>query len=429
MTAKIKYKFTRALQRWSDFSTDERIITLCVIALFLPYFLVAIPGLFAVFRALLCSNVRRRMTAVSSSGYIYAALPIFVLPAVVFRNWFGLFGGVVLWLMLIFMLYLFSVMRRRFYNNIIDLMLILSMTSMFIAIVSKFVYNYFGVALYHFVFGKHGTMLYSSFDGSGHFFGFLFDSVRTASVFWNPNYYGYMLELFVILALYRFEKRHSPWYLMILFANIGSILLCDCRTAWVALGTALLFYAVHYKHNVKWVVVTMLITVSVVIIILLVPMFSGRLASNLINYDVDKRSKIWSDAIHWIKHQPVFGYGMDAYHKICYDTHEPRIRWHAHNIILNVLLDFGVAGLAYFSAMIGRIIKVLNKPQFCVVFSQIRSLIMVAGLATLIHGVTDVPVLGVQSALGLIFIVSGCSVERNERVCKQLSNFCEIYEK
>ena len=218
MTAKIKYKFTRALQRWSDFSTDERIITLCVIALFLPYFLVAIPGLFAVFRALLCSNVRRRMTAVSSSGYIYAALPIFVFPAVVFRNWFGLFGGVVLWLMLIFMLYLFSVMRRRFYNNIIDLMLILSMTSMFIAIVSKFVYNYFGVALYHFVFGKHGTMLYSSFDGSGHFFGFLFDSVRTASVFWNPNYYGYMLELFVILALYRFEKRHSPWYLMILFA-------------------------------------------------------------------------------------------------------------------------------------------------------------------------------------------------------------------
>ena len=86
-------------------------------------------------------------------------------------------------------------------------------------------------------------------------------------------------------------------------------------------------------------------------------------------------------------------------------------------------------GLAYFSAMIGRIIKVLNKPQFCVVYSKIRSLIMVAGLATLIHGVTDVPVLGIQSALGLILIVSGCSVERNERVFKQLSNFCEIYEK
>lgn len=393
------------MQRWSEFSTDERIITVCAIGLFLPYYLVAVPGLFAVFRALLCPGVRHRMTAVSSSGYIYASLPIFVFPAVVYRNWFGLMGGVILWLMLVFMLYLFTVMRVRFFNNLIDLMLLLSMVAMAVGVTDIILFRCFGIGV------------------------FMFDANRTASVFWNPNYYGYMLELFVILALYRFEKRHSPYYLVILFANLGSILLCDCRTAWVALGAALLIYAIHYKHNVKWVIITMLITVAVVIIILLVPMFSGRLATNIINYDVDKRSKIWGDAIHWIRHQPVFGYGMDAYREICIRTHAPRIRWHSHNIILNVMLDFGVVGLAYFSLMIGRIIKVLNKPQFCVIYSQIRSLIMVVGLATLIHGVTDVPVLGVQSALALVFVVSGCSVERNERVFKRLSNFCEIYEK
>ena len=428
MIAKIKYKFERALQRWSDFNTDERIITVCVISLFLPYFLVAVPGLFAVFRALLCSDIRRRMTAVSASGYIYASLPIFVFPAVVFRNWFGFFGGFVLWLILIFMLYLFSVMRRRFYNNLIDLMLILSLWAMLAAVISKLLYNYHGIALYHFMFDASGRMLQSTPHDSSALYQAIFFTNRTASVFWNPNYYGYLLELFVILALYRFEKRHSPWYLFILFSNLGSILFCDCRTAWAALGAALLFYVVHYKHNVKWVVVTMLITVAVVIIILLVPMFSGRLASNILNYDVNKRSKIWGDAIHWIRHRPVFGYGMDSYREICLRTNEPRVRWHSHNIILNVLLDFGTVGLAYFSAMIGKIIKVLNKPQFCVVYSQIRSLIMVAGLATLIHGVTDVPILGVQSALALIFIVSGCSVERNERVSRQLINFCEVYE-
>ena len=428
MTAKIKFKFSRALQRWSEFSTDERIITACVIALFLPYFLVAVPGLFAVFRALFSSEVRHRMTSVSSSVYIYASLPIFLFPALAFQNWFGLFGGVVLWLILVFMLYLFTVMKVRFYNNIIDLMLILSLVAVLAAFVSKLIFNCFGIAFYHFMFDANGRLLDSTYAGSSVIYGFLFDSNRTASVFWNPNYYGYMIELFVILALYRFEKRHSPWYLVILFANLGGILLCDCRTAWAALGVALLFYVVHYKHNVKWVIVTMLLTVIVVIIILLVPMFSGRLASNIINYDVDKRSKIWSDAIHWIRHQPVFGYGMNAYYKICVDSHF-KLRWHSHNIILNIMLDFGVVGLAYFSCMIGRIIKVLNKPQFCVIYRQIRSLIMVAGLATLIHGVTDVPILSVQTALGLIFVISGCSVERNERVFKRLSNFCEIYEK
>ena len=404
MTAKIKYNFGRALQRWSDFTTDEKIITVCAIALFLPYFLVAVPSLFAILRALFSSEVRRRMTAVSSSGYIYAAIPLLIFPALLFRNWLGIFGGAVIWLMLVFMLYLFTVMRVRFYNNIIDLMLLLSMAAMAVGVADRLLYWLFDIKIF-IVLG------------------------RTSSVFWNPNFYGYIIELFVLMALYRFEKRHSPWYLVILFANLGSILLCDCRTAWAALGAALLFYAVHYKHNVKWVVVTMLITVSLVILILLVPMFSGRLASNIINYDVDKRSKIWGDAIHWIRQRPVFGYGMDAYREICIRTHAKRVRWHSHNIILNLMLDFGVAGLAYFSAMIGRIIKVLNKPQFCVIYSQIRSLIMVAGLATLIHGVTDVPILGIQTGLALIFIVSGCSVERNERVFKRLNNFCEIYEK
>ena len=404
MTAKIKYKFERALQRWSELNTDERIIAVCAIALFLPYFIGAVPCLFAVFRALLHPGVRNRMTSVSSSGYIYAAFPIFVFPAIVFRNWFGLLGGVIIWLTLVFMLYLFTVMRVRFYNNVLDLMLILSVFAMIIGVVDRLLYAFYGIKIF-IVLG------------------------RTASVFWNPNFYGYMIELFVLMALYRFEKRHSPWYLVILFVNLGGILLCDCRTAWAALGAALLIYAVHYKHNVKWVVITMLITVALVILILLVPMFSGRLATNIINYDVDKRSKIWGDAIHWIKHQPVYGYGMNGYREICIRTHAPRVRWHSHNMILNVMLDFGVVGLAYFSAMIGRIVKVLNKPQFCVIYSQIRSLIMVAGLATLIHGVTDVPILGVQSAVGLIIIVSGCSVERNERVFRRLSNFCEIYEK
>ncbi len=429
MTAKIRYKTGRALQRWSEFSTDERIITVCAISLFLPYYLAAVPGLFAVFRALLLPDVRHRMTAVSASGYIYAALPIFAFPAVVFRNWFGLLGGVILWLMLVFMLYLFTVMRVRFYNNIIDLMLILSMTAIAAAFASKIIYARTGLSLYHFMFDANGALLTSARQSENGIFTFMFDSTRTASVFWNPNYYGYMLELFVILALYRFEKRHSPWYLVILFANLGSILLCDCRTAWAALGVALLFYVAHYKRNVKWVVVTMLITVTVVIIILLVPMFSGRLASNIINYDVDKRSKIWGDAIHWILRRPVFGYGMNGFREICIMTHAKRIRWHSHNIILNTMLDFGVVGLAYFSCMIGKIVSVLNKPQFCVIYSQIRSMIMIAGLATLIHGVTDVPILGVQTALALIFIVSGCSVERNERVFKRLTNFCEIYEK
>ena len=92
------------------------------------------------------------------------------------------------------------------------------------------------------------------------------------------------------------------------------------------------------------------------------------------------------------------------------------------------ILDFGAVGLAYFSCMAGKIVSVINKPAFCVSYGMVRKLIMVSTLATLIHGMTDVPLLGVQTALMMIYVVSGCSVERNERVFKRLINFCEIYE-
>lgn len=395
MIAKIKYKLSRMLARWAELTKDERIIAICVVSLFLPLQLVAVPAFLTVIRALFSKEVRRRMTSVSFSGYVYASVVIFTFPSVIFRNWFGLFGGVVIWLVLIFMLYLFTVMTVRFYNNLIDLTLILSLLAMVYALADKF------------------------------FFG----HDRTAAMFFNANYYGYMIEIFVIMALYRFERRHSTGYLIILFANLGCILLCDCRTAWAALGVALLFYAVHYKRSVKWVVITMFVAVVIMLFILNVPLFSERLTGEVLDNDVGKRSQIWATSIEWIRKQPLFGYGMTSFREICIRTNASKIRWHSHNLILNVILDFGIIGLAYFSCMVGKIISVLNKPQFCVSYGAIRNMIMTVGLATMIHGVTDVPVLGVQTSLALVVVVSGCSVERNERVFKRLCNFCEIYGK
>ena len=421
MTAKIKYKFGRMLSRWPELTTDEKIVTICVISLFLPYYLVAVPSLLAVMRALLKKDVRQRMKSVSSSAYVFASFPIFTLPPIFFHisfnlsengavgtdqglvnfllKWFGLWGGMVIWLLLVFMVYLFSFMKVRFYNNLIDLMLIMSLGATAFGVADKFFLHLF------------------IFQG------------RTSSFFFNANFYGYMIEMFVIMALYRFEKRHSPGYLLILFVNLGSILLCDCRTAWAALAVALVFYAVHYKHNVKWIIIIMLVTVVIIILILWVPMFSDRLVSKVLDHDVFVRSRIWGDAIEWIRRRPLFGYGMNSYRDICILTHAKKIRWHSHNLILNVMLDFGVAGLAYFSCMIGKFVSVLNKPQFCASYVNIRNMIMIAALATMIHGVTDVPILSLQTALTLIIIVSGCSVERNERVFKRLTNFCEIYER
>ena len=78
------------------------------------------------------------------------------------------------------MLYLFTVMKVRFYNNIIDLMLILSLVAVLAAIVSKLIFNCFGIAFYHFMFDANGRLLDSTYAGSSVIYGFLFDSNRMA---------------------------------------------------------------------------------------------------------------------------------------------------------------------------------------------------------------------------------------------------------
>ncbi len=381
------------INRYQHLNTDERIIAITAASIFLPFPFVSVIGFIAVMRALLKKSTRHSMSAVSFSGYIYISIVIFVFPAILFQNWFGLLGGIVIWLMLVYMLYLFSVMTLRLFNNIIDLSLILSIFVLGVAVVDR-----------------------------------IFFTDRSASVFTNANYYGYMIEIFVIMALYRYERRHSIGYLVILFANLGGILLCDCRTAWAALAIALMFYAVHYKHNVKWVVITLFMTVLIMLIVTNVPIFSQRLSGEILDYDASKRIKIWNTALEWIKKQPVFGYGMNSFREICIRTNAERIRWHAHNILLNLLLDFGIIGLTYFSCMIGKIISVLNKPHFYHSYGGVRSMIIIVAIATMVHGVTDVPILWMQTSLMLIYVVSGCSVERNERVSKCLRNFCEIYK-
>ena len=54
-------------------------------------------------------------------------------------------------------------MKVRFYNNIIDLMLILSLVAVLVGIVSKLLFNCFGIAFYHFMFDANGKLLDSTY--------------------------------------------------------------------------------------------------------------------------------------------------------------------------------------------------------------------------------------------------------------------------
>ena len=112
------------------------------------------------------------------------------------------------------------------------------------------------------------------------------------------------------------------------------------------------------------------------------------------------RFLIWKTSIGYIKAHPLFGQGMFTYFQIsvgrAHDTH-------AHNLILDLLVNFGVVGtsiITIFTVLFvcGLIKNLRDKPACAVALGVLA--------ATFIHGFTDVPFLSMQSGPLIILIIS-----------------------
>ena len=89
---------------------------------------------------------------------------------------------------------------------------------------------------------------------------------------------------------------------------------------------------------------------------------------DLIRHDFAKRMSIWSGAIGSIMDAPWFGRGYNTYARIhdLYGSYS--IAKHSHNLLLELLMDFGFVGtavlLGYFAINVGKIIR-LHRSHKC----------------------------------------------------------------
>ncbi len=86
--------------------------------------------------------------------------------------------------------------------------------------------------------------------------------------------------------------------------------------------------------------------------------------------DTNTRILLWMSAWDLIKEHPVFGIGAGGSHRILYETlavkqqhYDRRVRFHAHNQYLQVLLDLGIMGFFVFLFCLFRLFKSQRKIQ------------------------------------------------------------------
>ncbi|MBQ8732273.1 MAG: O-antigen ligase family protein [Oscillospiraceae bacterium] len=352
------------------------LLTLSAVALFVPY-LGCLPVIFTAGYALFLPHQRKKLLAVSGGRYLFLFfIPLLLLP-ILYGNLLGLLAGLGMAVILIFALFARANMTPRLFEQILDLILFCSILAAVYAVIQTQII----------ILPLHGN--------------------RAFSFFFNPNYYGFMLEFFTLLSFYRLIKAKTAarkwWYLFCLGANVLGLALCNSLGAILATfggALVLLFLSKHYR--------LFLLVLACLLFFLFMtyvfPTFFPRVQG--VGGTTNTRLTIWDTALMAFLQTPFFGRGLITYLDI-HTQFGGYATFHAHSLYLDTLLNFGFCGtlllLVYFCKQYFVVVK-----NFIYRKKILLSSLLLGGLACiLIHGIVDTVILWPACAILTTLLLSG----------------------
>lgn len=222
---------------------------------------------------------------------------------------------------------------------------------------------------------------------------------RVEGLTYNANFYAFLIEFVLIFACYRFlTGRRRGLYAAVAAVNLAALFLTDCRSAWAALflGLLVLFALLGKGKHVTGLAVS---AAAFCAAVSLFPALLPRSHDFVRTYNI--RLTVWAGAFRDFLAHPVFGRGFLAYLQVSHDLVTP----HAHDIGLDVLECTGVFGAALVAAVfVPAVAECLRALKSGPESRGAAALVFACLTATLVHGITDMPIMGIHTAL-LFFLV------------------------
>lgn len=234
---------------------------------------------------------------------------------------------------------------------------------------------------------------------------------RVQSFFYNANYYAMMCEFFALITVYLFlfEKEHWGWkvfYVVVGIYNLFFLLMTACRTAWPALGIGVVILCLLTRDKKYYILISALLACVVGTLIIKPDLFPRF--DNIGPY-FSRRLRIFNLAIENIKTHPIFGEGPLTYYHVHLDYAKPIKTQHAHNFILDPLMNYGIIGVGliipFFIERI-KAVKRMAKKSFD------KPLIVAFAIATMIHGLLDFTVYFVPTGFFFFMILFSAEYEK-----------------
>ncbi len=344
-----------------------RFLLVLTISIFMPIY-ITIPVVIAVGIFMFRDNGMRTalLDTPHSMLYVFMGFLLLTIP-LIYNNFTGFFTGILVVVFFILEFTISSIMTQKLFDFICKIACGMSLFCAAVAIAEK-VFNI---------------------------------QTRVDALSGNANYYAYMIELMVIICCYQFISTRRFLYLIILSANLVALVLTGCRSAWVAMFAGLFVFALIKK---QWKLIIALAGVSLALAgaIFLCPDLLPRYDN--LDFSLVDRLTIWKNALGDFFAHPIFGRGLFAYGQISGSVIQP----HAHNIFIDSLESTGLVGTTIAVIFLRSVIKDLYD-SWKKGSEQIRASVALCGgliAATFAHGLTDAPIMGAQTGLLFILVLS-----------------------
>lgn len=317
--------------------------------------------------------------------------------ALVYGNWPG-FGATILFVCCFILAFVArEFVTKPMLENIFSVTIMASYFSVFVAVVEKVFFVFIGQT-----------------------------SHRCSGVSSNPNFYGIMAALAILLSIHKTMtvKQHRFVFYGSAAVNAVGLALCGSTSLWVIVGLFLFFYYLFTK-NYKVCAVFTALAVLAILAVIAVPDLMPRLQEK--PWEGSGRFNIYRSAINTLDESPVFGRGFLSYrywrYRLGAELFPQKVSL-CHNITLDCLLSHGVVGTVLIETVFVLYIKRLFQCKKAVaakgLFSYGLPLIGATLIGVTLYGMVDTTVLWPQSGLIVLYIFAAIGVDER-RVAEEQS--------
>lgn len=359
--------------------TDNNLVMAAAASIFLPYM---ISGVILVSIAIyIAINKQTREICLvhkEFKGILYFQL-FFQMISLIYGNWMGVLAGFAFTLAAILGIFQYHVMTAELYEKSLSIMCVFSCFSTVYALVEQAMIS-------------GGYLHYE----------------RVCSIFFYPNYFATISATVVLISAYKLLTRQGNRYIFCtaIVMNLINIYLSQSMFGWVEVlaGISVMFFVLRYYRLLASFVGAALVGIALILVINpdVIPRISQA------NLTLSMRFQIWRDAILYIKEAPLFGKGTMTY---AYNTLQTgKIVPHSHNMMLESLLNYGILGSA---VLIGAVFKyLLSVIKRCYYQGNIKITSLILGVtgAALVHGITDITLMWLQTLPLFVFLLAGAGV-------------------